>query len=332
MPPEEVQQQSQPIVDDVNGAGSPAEDVGNVAVGEQPSFQRVTPEDAETLPYDELKRRMRAERDAYDENPAAFDGTDDSEGDVGGTSDNAGSGNRQQQASGQQPDGTGQRDPNAQQLLQQAQAAIARAADLERRAAEERAQREQAAYEAQVRRAQQEIAAAPQAQQPILQQALLNQLRQQALGDFDSHLTQRAQHIQAAELRVMKGQVPDLLTELADSVAQRHNIKADRLKEYITSPQFKELVQAANTEDALTGVAANAGQWMEYLASTEEMRLANERDQRRQRAAQNPKVLRDTPAGGVPMSGGEADIVRQINTMSKEEFFAYKKKLLSQQA
>ena len=95
----------------------------------------------------------------------------------------------------------------------------------------------------------------------------------------------------------------------------------------IAIPQFKQLLDAAQTEDALTGAAVNAGQWMEYYASEESTRLATQREQRRLKAAADPKV-RDTPQGGV--MGGGMDEVTRIKTMPREDFFKMKKEQLRQ--
>ena len=335
---EEDNIQQQPTGGEATSAGIPGEDVGSGQATEQPTFKRVTPEEAATLDYAELKRRMREERRLYEEGllpeaSATSQTGDEDEDTTGGTAGTAGqedSGN--QGSGGRETGGTGQQAGQSSDLERLAREARERETAL--RAENHRLQEEQRQRELQARhqRVEAEIASLPQQQQAIARQAYMNQLGQAALNDYYGYLNQREQAIRQAELGQARVQLPGLLSELAESVAQRHGVKSDRLKEYVTSDQFRELLNNAPTEEALTVAAANAGQWMEFLAVQEVNRLASEREQRRQRAAANPKVQRDTPAGGVPTAGGELDIVRRINSMSKEEFFEYKKQKLREAA
>ena len=217
--------------------------------------------------------------------------------------------------------GAMQRGLTPAQAQQEARAARAEVARIQK-------ERETADFQAQHKAVEDRINALPTAaQQEIARQHYLNTVNQRALNEFTQHLQQRETNIRQAELAAAKQTLPGLLGELATSVAERHGVKPDTLVAYVKSPQFKQLLDAAQTEDALTGAAVNAGQWMEYYASEESTRLATQREQRRLKAAADPKV-RDTPQGGV--MGGGMDEVTRIKTMPREDFFKMKKEQLRQ--
>lgn len=329
MPPEE--QQTQPVAPEQGNVSAPQSAEGSSAEStQQTPFQRVSPEEAATLPYPELKRRMREEArlqaDGQLPEPVGDD-HDEDEGEAG----TAGQDSTRAQGSGGEGGGTTrQSDPELQSLLTQAQA---RAAQLERERAQERQQLESAAQQAQLQaqhqRVEQAIANLPEQQQELARRDYMNRLGRQALNDYHGFLTQREQAIRQAEIGQVRNTLPSMLAELADAVAQRHGLRnADPLKQYVQSKEFKQLLEASQTEDALTAAAANAGQWMEFLAVQQAAQNTQARESRRQNAAANPRVVRDTPPGGVPTAGGDMDLVRRINTMSKEEFFAWKKQQL----
>lgn len=331
---EEDNIQQQPIGDEVPGAGG-SDEGGSGQQAAQPTYKRVTPEEAATLDYAELKRRMREERRLYEDGllPEASATSQTSDEEQESTDETAGTAGQEDEGTsrsgGKQAGGTGQRqESDLERLAREAREENQRLADENRKMREDQ---QRATLEAQHRRVEEEIASLPQQQQAIARQAYMNRLGQQALNDYYGYLNQREQAIRQAELSQARVQLPGLLSELADSVAQRHGVKADRLKEYVTSDQFRELLNNSPTEEALTVAAANAGQWMEFLAVQEASRLATEREARRQKAAANPQ-RRDTPNGGVPTAGGDLDIVRRINSMTKEEFFAYKKQKLRESA
>lgn len=328
-----ITQQVQPTNPNGVGDGAPIEDAGNTPNGSQTSFQRVSPEEAATLPYDELKRRMREEARLVEAGeldatrPVVQEDDGDDDGDELGTAgrdedSSQGSGGAGGGGTTQQP-----QDSELQNLLRQAQD---RAATLERERAQEREANQRAQLQAQHQRVEQAIAALPETQQSLARQDYMNRLGAQALNDYHGFLQQREQAVRNAELVQARRQLPDLLSELADSVAQRHGLRnADPLKSYVKSAEFRQLLEASNTEDALTAAAANAGQWMEYLAQQQATQNATLREQRRKNA---PRTVRDTPNGGVPPAGGDMDAVRRINTMSKDEFFAWKKQQLREAA
>lgn len=335
MPPEELENQplgneaqvSEPVGTDESGGAN-----GAATLGRQ-SYSRVTAEEAETLPFAELKRRMREEADLT-EKGLLFE---DDDGPLAGTTDGANvepsSGTNPGRNAGSTPapqaDGTPQSRPavggtDADALAQARREAAEARAEVERI----RKERETADFQARHQQVEARIASLPTAaQQEIARQHYYNQLNQQALGEFTQHLTAREAAIRQAELVQTRAKLPSLLSEMADGVAERHGVKADTLKSYVNSPQFKELLNAAQNEDALTGAAINAGQWMEYLAGEEATRLATQREQRRLNAAAN-KQMRDTPQGNV--SGGGIDEVTRIRTMPREEFFKMKHEQLRQ--
>src|SRR5690348_12032923 len=100
----DLQQQQQPTADDVSDAGSP-EETGSGSAQDQPGYQRVTPEEAASLPYDELKKRMREEARLHEEGllPASASTEPAEENDdEADTSNNAGPDTSSSSASGQQ--------------------------------------------------------------------------------------------------------------------------------------------------------------------------------------------------------------------------------------
>lgn len=329
MPPEEQQNQSTDLEQVSDGV---ANDAGTAA--EQPAYQRVTPEEAATLPYPELKRRMKLEASLHDQGllpDASATGTtgEDSEDVESATS--AGQGQQgTQRSGGSQAGGPGQSgEADVAGLLGQAQERLktleAERAEERRAAAQREQERERQEMLAQHKRVEDHIATLPQQQQADARRFYANQLRESALNEYTTFLGQREAAIRQAEVAQARHTIPNLLNELAGDVASRHGVKPDLLREYISSKEFSDLLVAANTEEALTAVAANAGQWMEFLATREEGRLAAERERRRQNAVQNPRVARDTPKGGVPTAGGDMDLANRIQNMSSAEFMAWKK-------
>jgi hypothetical protein len=333
------EQQAQSPDNSIVGEANPPSHEGNVGQSEQAPYKRVTAEEAATLPYDELKRRMKEERRLYEEGllPATEVQSDEGDGGDHGNlegneartagQDDSTDGTR---SGGEGGDTAAQGDPALQKLLQQAQERNAQlereARESQQRAQKEREERERNDLQAQHQRVEEAIGRLPQQQQELARRDYMNRLGQRALNDYYGFLQTREQQIRQAEIVHARREIPSMLGELADSVAQRHGLRnADSLKQYVTSKEFKELLDAANTEDALTAVAANAGQWMEFLAVQQATQNAQQREARRQKAAANPPVQRDTPLGGVPTAGGDMDLVRRINTMTKEEFFKWKK-------
>lgn len=316
--------------------GSTPQEGANQQQPVESTYQRVTPEQAATLPYDELKRRMKEEArlhaegllpDSTESEGAVEEGT--SEGDEAGASSREHAGG--QAGGGAEGSGaTSTQDSELQTLLRQAQE---RAATLERERAEEKQQAERAQMQARHQQVEEAISRLPEQQQAIARQDYMNRLGQQALTEYHNFLQTREQNIRQAEIAQARVQIPQLLAELADSVASRHGLRnADTLKAYVNSAEFKTLLEASQSEDALTVAAANAGQLMEFLAAQQAAQNASTRETRRQNAAANPKVRRDTPNGGVPTAGGDAELVRRIETMPRDEFFAWKKEQLRQAA
>ena len=326
MDPDE--QQLQPGALEQGNDGAPTgEGTGN----DQPSYQRVTPEEAATLPYAELKRRMKQEaqlaEDGLLETTSAPESTGE-EDETATTADATG----QRDSRGQQRSGGNTQGGDLSALLAQA---TQRAETLERERAEERAaqvrekaERERQETLAQHRRVEEHIASLPAREQEIARRDYVSRLGQQAVNEYYGLLQQRETAVRQAELQQARIQIPNLLNELADDVATRHGIKADRLKDYVGSQQFRDLLGAAHSEEAMTAVAANAGQLMEFIATQEEARLTQEREKRRQAAVANPRVRRDTPAGGVPTAGGDTNLATRIQNMSSAEFMAWKKQQL----
>lgn len=316
-------------VDDSGGANG-------AATLERQLPPRITVEEAETLPFAELKRRMREEARLTEEGllTAPSDGSGEA-GDDGANVEPSGAANSGQNAGGANANNRNQATTQGQPpvggtdynaLLAQAQK---EAREAKAEAARIKEEQETATLRARHAQVEANINALPsQAQQEIARQHYMNTLNQQALNDYHRHLASREATIRQAELVTAKTTVPTLLEELATSVAERHGVKPDKLVTYIKSPQFKELISAAQDENALTGAAINAGQWMEFIATEEATQLATAREQRRLQRAQAP-VARDTPASGVPAGGGLGEVAR-INSMTREEFFAHKKALLAQ--
>lgn len=327
------EQQVQPGTLEQGADGSTSQAEANQQGTAESTYQRVTPEEAATLPYAELKRRMKEEARLHAEGllPTSGQATAGEEG-TGEQEDEAGTSSREHAAEtagtsgGETRSGAAPQEQNLQELLRQAQE---RAAQLERERADERQQAERAQMQANHQRVEEAISRLPEQQQPLARQDYMNRLGQQALNEYHSFLQTREQNVRQAEIAQARTQIPQLLSELADSVAQRHGLRnADTLKAYVTSAEFRALLDASGTEEALTAAAANAGQWMEFLAGQQAAQNAQRLETRRQNAANANKVVRDTPPSGVPVAGGDMDAVNRINNMSREEFFAWKKQQL----
>lgn len=306
------------------------------AVIERQNFQRVSPDEAASLPYDELRRRMEAEaRLAQDGLLPDEDGGSREEAQNPDADAETGSAENPQGAQrGSGDSGTGS--TGAQRTTQQVgnQPPSAREAQLEQellRVRQEQFRNQQTAEQqrlmAQHQQVEQNIARLPQQHQQAAREDYGRQLHQAQLNDYNRYLATREQAIAQQEFVGAKKFFNDNVDSLSKYVADRFEVKPDALASFAKSKEAQELLAAAQTPEALQVAAASIGQTMEWLASQEQNRLNAAREQRRQRDA--GKVQRDMPTGAQAVAaGGGIDEVARINSMPRADFFKWKQEQL----
>jgi ribosomal protein L14E/L6E/L27E len=320
--------------------------------------ETVTPELAESLPYSELKARMRAEaRNAEEsatttEAPADDQGGQPTEGAVtpeeGGPERDPQTGRfaaspstEEQQAAEQRTQS--QRSYKQPETLEEAlrvldsvrgnlatniterNAAQQRLQALEAEAARLRQEGEQRQLQQQHARFEDLVARLPAEQQPIARAEYVQRLQQQATNDFVREMQGREQQLAQREFQSAKAEVPALYKDIAGFVAAQYEIPEAELTALVGSKQVQDLINAAQDPMALQQATIAFGQLLDYEATRVQSRVANEKAQRRETKAQTQ--VRDVPTGVAP-GGAQADVVARINNYSREEFEAYKKGLL----
>lgn len=307
------------------------------AVIERQNFQRVSAEEAATLPYEELRRRMELDARLTQEGllPTEDGGSreeaqnPDADAETGGAENPQGA----QRGSNEQAQ-TGQ--PEAQRTTQQVgnqsppdEAAQLRAelARIRQEQADAARNAEQARLLAHHQQVEQNIARLPQQAQQAAREDYGRQLHQAQLNDYNRFLATREQAIFEQEFKSAKRLFNDSIDDLSSYVANQFEVKPDALASFAKSKEAQELIAASETPQAFQVAIASIGQTMEWLASQEQARLNAQREQRRQRDA--GKVQRDVPqqAQGAAAGGG-IDEVARINAMPREDFFKWKQEQL----
>jgi hypothetical protein len=316
----------------------------------QTTPEKVTPELAESLPFDELKRRMRAEA-----NSAESTTTPDTQADDQGAQQTAEDVNSEAVA-GTEPgakqatDAQAATTPEAQAQRGKQPATLEEALRVieavrgnlstninERNAAQQRIQaleadmeamRQQAAQNAmqsQHARFEELVARLPQEQQGLARAEYMQRLQQQAMGDYANELRQKETQIQVAEFRQAKAELPAMYKDIARFVAEQQGIDAATLVELVDSPQVKSLIDAAQNPQAVQQATVAFGQLLDWVGMKEAQRITSEKEARRQ--AKAGTQVRDMPTG-MSAGGAQEDVVNKINNMDKKAFEDYKKKLL----
>lgn len=310
-----------PVVDErettqVNSAN------GADTIARQPTLSHVSPEEAESLPFDQLKARMREEARLIEEGvlppPDGGSGAEGAADAAATTGNDAGGGSTP--TPGESSAGTSQQSgtpsPREQQLEQALQAVYAQQQEAVRTAEAGRLQAQHAQAEA-------TIAAMPPEQQADARRYYQSQLHQAQLNDYGRYLAEREGAIQQQEFKQAKSFFNESVDSLAAYVAERHGIAPDRLAAFAKSKESQALLEAATNPQALQVAAASIGQTMDWLAQQEAQQSATAKETRRANAS--GRVQRDVPAGaGNAVAGGQQDEIARINNMSRQEFFAYK--------
>lgn len=312
---------------------------GAAVIERQPTLSRVSPEEAASLPYDELRRRMEAEARLAEEGllPDARGGEQaeasepDADAETGDAGETSGASGAEEAIDGQPKQG---RSGTSQQVGNQSPDRVAQLeaeiAKVQRERQEEQQAQQRQRLADQHRNAEAAIAQLPRDQQEIARLRYQNSLHQTQLNDYTTYLQQREQAIAQQEFTHAKQFFSNSMDSLAQYVAERFDVKPEIVASFGKSKEAKALLEAATTPQSLQTAAASIGQTMEWLAAQEQQRLRSQREQRRE--SQSNRVQRDMPnAAGNVTSGGGMDEVARINNMSRTEFFAWKAEQLRRQ-
>jgi hypothetical protein len=322
-----------------------------------PTSGAVTPELAASLPYEELKQRMRAEARNYEE-PATTETTTPDEGgeetpEAAVTATGEGAARDPETgrftAGATTPTGdTTETGANAARAkapatLEEAQRVIdamrgnlntatserqalqRQVEEARQEAARQKAESEQRAMQAQHARFEELVSRLPAEQQGPARAEYVQRLQQQAVGEFAGEVQRREQAVAQREFISAKSEVPALYKDIARFVAEQQGVPVDELIAVVDSPHVKALIDSANTPQALQQASIAFGQMLDYEGTKLAGRLAAEKEARR--TAKAGSQVRDMP-NGVTAGGAQEDVVARINKMSPDEFTAYKKRLL----
>lgn len=314
----------------------------------------VTPELAESLPYAELKQRMRDEAAAFESatsNPNPGGGQDGDEDEVvDATTTNSGTArDEQQQQQNQQRTNdqgtrTTEREYKRPETLEEAirvldslrgnlnSAVGERAAlqkqiqDIRAEAARQAREAEQNALTAQHNQVMAAIRALP---TPAQQQAALSryqqQIREMAAGEALTHVETQQQQLEQRTFELDKREVPGMYADIARFVAEQRGIKPDALVAFAGSERIQNMIAAARNPQALQAVSVVLGETLDEMAVMQAGREAAAKEERRK--AKTATLVRDVPLGTVPGAGNEDEVAR-INKMTPDEFKSFKQKLL----
>jgi len=314
---------------------------------------KVTPELAESLPYSELKARMRAEARDYEE-PAADETTTPDEGGEESAEEavtpEAQVAERDPEtgrftATPQSQDQTttdGQRRKqyatldeavrdldavrgNLTQAAESAKALQRRVQELEAESARTRQEAEQQRIAAQHTRFESLVAQLPPEQQDLARKEYVQHLQQQAMGEYAREMQQREAQLNQREFQAAKAQVPALYKDIAKFVADQHGVPADELVALVDSPHVKALIDSAATPEAVQQASIAFGQLLDYEGSKLASQVSAAKAQRREE--RSATQVRDMPNGVTP-GGAQQDVVTRINNMTPDQFADYKKRLL----
>ena len=327
--------------------------------GAAPSGQSnvVTPELAESLPYAELKQRMRAEATAFEEpaTPVTQTGggqSGDEDEDADAASSDSGTEQELEGEQGQQRQSQGTRTTEREYKKPETLEEALRALDAVRgnltTAASERAalQRQLQEFQAEAARQKQEaerqalasnhqrivdaIGRLPtQAQRDAAYADYQRKVRELAAGEALQHADTQQEQLARRAFELDKREIPSMYEDIATFVASQHGIKPDALVNFVKSERIANMVKAAQNPTALQAVSVVLGETLDEMATLQAGREAAAKEERRKLRASGT-VVRDVPAGTVP-GGGNEDEVARINAMSPDDFAAFKKRLLAAQ-
>jgi hypothetical protein len=331
------------------GASAPS---GNATLERQ--YSPVTPEEAESLPLDELKTRLRREAeqaqvDALTQSQAGeSDNVTDSDADAaaaGGESESntAGDADRQANVEADKGAGTGTQEtkPDAALLARQVESLGAnlhnvseerkrlqqRLDEAERRLQESNQSADSQRLTAQHQAVEAEIARLPEAQRDNARQYYRNQLTQQALVSYNKYLDDRDAQLNQREFAVAQAQAPQVLSNILDFVQQTHGADAVDMnvaREFANSDRVKNLFAAAQTPAALATAMAVLSEQVDWLVVREVGRRAAEKEERRKQKGEKPEQ-RDVPPGTQGAATGDVAEAQRIANMSREEFAEFKR-------
>lgn len=315
----------------------------------------VTPELAESLPYAELKQRMRSEAAAFEnstpnaQTPGGEEADEDATPDAGaaatGTEREGASTEGRTQAQ-DQGTRTTEREYKRPETLEEAirvldsvrgnlgSAVQERAAlqkqlqELQTEAARRQEEAQRQTFEGQHRQILEAIQRLPdQRARDAAYSDYQARLKLLAANDYEKHLNQQEQSLAQRQFEADKREIPNMYRDIAEFVATQHGIPAKTLLEFVDSDRVKNMVKAAQKPEALQAVSIVLGETLDEMAFREAARVSAAKEQRR-KAASEGRVTRDAPAGLTPGNGNEDEVAR-INAMKPEEFAAFKKKLLA---
>lgn len=328
-------------------------DEDQIPTGE--TSNEVTPELAESLPYAELKQRMRAEATAYENStpnvptPGGEEADEDATPDAGaadtGTErDEAGRfASRAQQDQGTR---TTEKEYKKPETLEEAirvldslrgnlNTAASERATLQKQLQEfqaESARRQQeaerATFEGQHRQILEAIQRLPdQRQRDAALSDYQARLKTLAVNDYEKHLTQQEETLAQRQFEIDKREIPGMYRDIAEFVANQHGVNSKVLLDFVNSDRVANMVKAARKPEALQAVSIVLGETLDEMAFREAARVSAEKEARRKAASGN-RLTRDAPAGLTPGNGNEDEVAR-IQAMKPDEFAAFKKKLLA---
>lgn len=320
--------------------------------------ETVTPELAESLPYSELKARMRAEARDAEESATTTEAPADDQGDQSATEAVTSSPDgperdpqtgrfaaspstgEQQAAEEQAPAQRSYKQPetleealrvldavrgNLTTNINERNTAQQRLQALEAEAARLKQENEQTRLQQQHARFEDLVTRLPSEQQSIARAEYVQRLQQQAMSDYTREVQQREQQLVQREFQSAKAEVPALYADIAGFVATQYDIPEAELTALVGSKQVRDLIDAAQDPMALQQATIAFGQLLDYEATRVQGRVAGEKAQRRE--AKSQTQVRDVPTGVAP-GGAQEDVVTRINNYSRDEFEAYKKRLI----
>lgn len=315
----------------------------------------ITPELAESLPYEELKQRMRAEASAYEnstptqQTPGGEEADDEDAPDAGvttaGTERDA-AGTSPSRSAQDQGTRTTEREYKKPETLEEAirvleslrgnlNTAVSERAtfqkqiqELQQAAAQRQQEAERSTFEGQHRQILEAIQRLPdQRQRDAAIADYQARLKTLAVTDYEKHLTQQEESLAQRQFEIDKREIPGMYRDIAEFVATQHGVNSKLLLDFVNSDRVANMVKAAQKPEALQAVSIVLGETLDEMAFREANRVSAEKEARRKAAGTN-RLTRDAPAGLTPGNGNEDEVAR-IQAMKPDEFAAFKKKLLA---
>lgn len=212
---------------------------------------------------------------------------------------------------------------NLNQTAESAKALQRRVQELEAAATRQQQEAQQRAEQAQHQRFEDLVAQLPtQAARDQARDEYRQVLARQALGEYQQHLVTQEQTLQQREFAIAKAQLPTIFDDIARFVATNNDVPEDDMVAIVRDPRIAQLIEAAQTPEAIQSVAVTMGQLLDYEASRYAAQRAGVLQQRRDNFTQ--QHVPDVPLGVVPNAGAEGEASR-IKKMTPAEFLAYKR-------